>query len=167
MKKTILLFIALLPLLAFTSAHKFYVSTTDIEYNEQNKSLQIISHVFIDDFEKLLKARYSEDLFLLKEGEHSQADSYVEKYFHNKFNISVNGKLLKLKYLGKEYDRDELLVYMEAENVEPIHSISVKNAVLTDMFPEQKNVVKVEYKGTIKSLLLGRSEPRGILKFNN
>ena len=167
MNKTFLLIIALLPLLAFTSAHKFYVSATDIEYNEQNKSLQIIAHVFIDHLEKLLKARYSEDLFLLKEGEHPQADSYVQKYFHDKFNISVNGKPLKLKYLGKEYDKDELLVYIEVENVEPIHSITFENAVLTDMFPEQKNVIKVEYKGTIKSLLLGRAEPRGTLKFGN
>ena len=69
MKKTFLLFLALLPLLAFTAAHKFYVSATDIEYNEENRSLQIISYVFVDDLEKLLKTRYSEELFLLKEGE--------------------------------------------------------------------------------------------------
>lgn len=167
MKKTFILFIALLPLLAYTAAHKFYVSATDIEYNQQNKSLQVISHIFIDDLEKLLQERYSKDLFLLKEGEHPQADKYVQKYFQDKLHIRVNGKELELNYLGKEYDKDELLVYIEVTDVEPIHSIFVENAVLTDIFPEQKNVVKVEFQNTIKSLLLSRSEINGILKFSN
>ena len=166
MKKTFLLFLALLPLVAFTAAHKFYVSATDIEYNEQNRSLQIISYVFVDDLEKLLKARYSEDLFLLKEGEHESADIYLEKYFGDKLKINVNGKQRQFKYLGKEYDKDQLLVYLEVEDVEPFKEISVENAVLTDLFPEQKNVVKVERNGTIKSLLLSRNEIRGTLNFS-
>ncbi|MFD0976379.1 DUF6702 family protein [Salinimicrobium gaetbulicola] len=167
MRKTLLLFIALLPLLSFTAAHKFYVSATDIEYNEKNRSLQIISHVFIDDLEKLLKERYHPDLFLLKKGEHPKSDEFIERYFNDKFKIRVNGKEVELNYLGKEYDKDELLIYIEVTDVEPIQNIFVKNAVLTDIFPEQKNVIKVEYKGTIKSLLLTRSEVDGILKFSN
>lgn len=166
MKKTFLLFLALLPLLAFTAAHKFYVSATDIEYNEENRSLQIISYVFVDDLEKLLKTRYSEELFLLKEGEHKDADKYLEKYFSDKLKISVNGKLRQFNYIGKEYDKDQLLVYLEVENVEPFQNISVENAVLTDIFPEQKNVVKVERNGKIKSLLLSRNELGGTLNFS-
>ena len=166
MKKTFLLFLALLPLLAFTAAHKFYVSATDIEYNEENRSLQIISYVFVDDLEKLLKTRYSEELFLLKEGEHKDADMYLEKYFRDKLKISVEGKPRQFSFIGKEYDKDQLLVYLEVENVEPFQNISVENAVLTDIFPEQKNVVKVERNGTIKSLLLSRNELSGTLNFS-
>ena len=166
MKKYFFLFIALLPLLAFTTAHKFYVSATDIEYNEKTKSLQIISHVFTDDLEELLKTRYNKDLFLLKEGEHPEADKFVKKYFRDKLKIRVNGKEQRLNYIGKEYDKDQLLVYLEAENVEAPKNVSVENAVLTDLFPEQKNVVKVEHKGDIKSLLLTRNELSGSLNFS-
>lgn len=166
MKKYFLLFIALLPLLAFTTAHKFYVSATDIEYNEKTKSLQIISHVFTDDLENLLKARYGKDLYLLKEGEHSEADKYVKKYFQDKLKISVNGKERQLNYIGKEYDKDQLLVYLEAENVEAPKNVSVENAVLIDLFPEQKNVVKVEHNYEVKSLLLTRNEVSGSLNFS-
>ena len=166
MKKYFLLFIALLPLLAFTNAHKFYVSATDIEYNEKTKSLQIISHVFTDDLENLLKARYSKDLYLLKEGEHSEADIYVNKYFQDKLKISVNGKERQLTYIGKEYDKDQLLVYLEAENVEAPKTVSVENAVLIDLFPDQKNVVKVEHNDEVKSLLLTRNEVSGSLNFS-
>lgn len=166
MRKILILFVLLLPQLSFTTAHKFYVSVTDIEYNEKQKSLQIIAHVFIDDLEKLLKERYKKDLFLLKKGEHPEADAYVQKYFEDKMKISVNGKERTLKYIGKEYDNDELLLYIEVENVEPFDKIEVENTVLTDMFPEQKNIIKVENKGEVKSLLLMRDKVKGTLNFS-
>ena len=167
MKKYILLLLAVLPLFAFTAAHKFYVSATDIEYNEKQRSLQIISHVFTDDMEKLLQTRYNEELTLVKDDEHPAADELVQKYFRDKFSISVNGKDRKVNYIGKEYDKDQLLVYLEVEDVEPLKNISVENEVLTDLFPEQKNVVKVEHEGKIKSLLLMRDDPSGTLNFSN
>lgn len=164
MKKFVLLL--LLPLLSFTALHKFYVSSTDIEYNEKNRSLQIISHVFVDDLEDLLKARYNKELYLVQGKEHPQADEYVEKYFQTKLKIRVNGKERKLNYIGKEYDKDQLLVYIEVEDVEPIKTASVENSILTDLFPEQKNVIKFENKGEIKSLLLSQGMERGSLNFN-
>ena len=167
MKKTLLLFLALLPLMSFSVLHKFYVSETDVEYNPEAKSLQIISHVFIDDMEKLLKERYSAELFLLKEDEHPQADKYVKKYFLDKLKISVNGRDLKINYLGKEYDNDQLVLYLEVENVGAFNDISIENTVLADLFPQQKNVIKVKNKGEIKSLLLSKFQPRGSLNFSN
>lgn len=167
MKRALFFFLVFLPLLSFSIAHKFYVSATDIAYNEKQRSLQIISHVFTDDLENLLKTRYNKDLYLVKEGEHPAADDLVKKYFQDKLHISVNGKERKLNYIGKEYDKDQLLIYIEVEDVEPIETIGVENAVLTDLFPEQKNVVKVEYGGKIKSLLLMRDALQGTLNFRN
>lgn len=167
MKKLFILFLAVFPLLAFTAAHKFYVSATDIKYNEKQRSLQIISHVFTDDLEDLLQTRYSGEIFLVKDDEHPAADDYVEEYFRSKFQVEVNGKQRDFNYIGKEYDKDQLLVYLEVEDVEAVKTISVKNAVLTDLFPEQKNVIKVAYGETIKSLLLMRENLNGTLNFSN
>ena len=167
MKKIILLFLAALPLLAFNTAHKFYVSATDIEYNEKQRSLQVISYVFTDDLEDLLQSRYSKDLVLVKNNEHPSANEFVEQYFRSKFSISVNGKDRLFNYIGKEYDKDQLLVYLEVEDVETVNTIGVKNGILTDLFPEQKNVVKVAYGGTVKSLLLMRDALSGTLNFGN
>ena len=164
MKKLLLLFIVL-PLLSFSALHKFYISATDIQYDEDSQSLQIISHVFIDDLERLLKERYSDELYLLKEDEHPDADAFIKKYFQDKINISFDGKERKLNYIGKEYDNDQLLVYLEIAEVKPFRNIHVENAVLTDLFPEQKNVVKIDHKGKVKSLLLSRNDLSGSLNF--
>lgn len=167
MKKSILLFLLLLPLISFTAAHKFYVSVTEMEYNEKNNSLQIISRVFTDDMENLLKTRYSDELYLVKKGEHPDAEAFLKKYLSAKLKILVNGEAKTFNYIGKEYDNDQLVLYLEVENVEPFKNISVQNEVLTDLFPDQKNVVHVTYGGTTKSLLLSRHNESGEIKFRN
>ena len=166
MKKYLFLFL-LLPLMSFQGLHKFYVSVTEIEYNTEAASLQIISRVFIDDMEKLLKERYNKELFLTKDEEHPSADGFLKKYIEQKLKISVNGKAYPLNYLGKKYDNDILVLFIEAEKVPPLQSVKVQNEVLTDVFPDQKNVVHVEYKGKTQSLLLTRDKETGTVNFRN
>lgn len=167
MKKIILLIGLLLPLLSFTAAHKFYVSVTDIKYKEDQHSLQIISRVFTDDLELLLQTRYSDKLYLTKEKEHPEANAFIKRYFEEKFEIAVNGETQPFKYLGKQYENDQVHIYLEAENVEIPRNIQVKNEVLTDLYPDQKNVIKIENAGNIKSLLLEKDKPRGKINFEN
>ncbi len=163
MKK--LLILLLLPLLAFAGAHKFYVSLTDIAYDQETKALQIISRLFTDDTEKLLRERYNEAVFLSAEEEHEQVDEYLERYLEEKFRISVNGIPREVNYLGKEYKTDKIVLYLEVTNVEAVEEITVANTLLSDLFPEQKNVVKVEVGDKIKSLLLGSFKEQGSLFF--
>lgn len=165
MKKFLLLFLVL-PLLSFMGMHKFYVSVTDIEYNPETESLQLISRIFIDDMENLLKTRYNKELYLTKKEEHPEADAYLEKYFSQKLKIEVNGKQYPLSYLGKKYDNDILKVFIEIKNVGVPEQVLVQNEILTDLFPDQKNVVHVNLDGEIKSLLLTRSQESGLLNFS-
>ena len=167
MKKIFLLFIFFLPLISFTGAHKFYLSVTDMEYSEENKSLQVISRVFTDDMENLLKTRYSEKLYLTREEEHEAADGFLKKYLSEKLEIQVNGEQREFNYLGKKYDNDQLVLFLEVEGLSDLSNISVRNEVLTDLFPDQKNVVHVSYKGITKSLLLSRSNESGRINFRN
>ena len=51
MKKQLLLLFAVLFLSSF-SAHKFYVSVTQIDYVPSKKRVEITSRIFIDDLEK-------------------------------------------------------------------------------------------------------------------
>ncbi|HET8753284.1 MAG TPA: DUF6702 family protein [Salinimicrobium sp.] len=164
MKKILLLFL-FLPLMAF-SAHKFYLSVTEIEYNSENKSLQVISRVFTDDMEAVLKERYNSEIFLTRKKEHPDADAFLKKYIEQRLKIVVNGELQKLNYLGKKYDNDQLVLFIEVENVPEIKSISVENKILTGLFPDQKNVVHIEFQGKTKSLLLTRDNESDLLNFD-
>ena len=58
----------IIPLLAF-SAHKYYLSLTQIEYNQDAKSLEIIINVFMDDIETALNSDYKINLQLTTKNE--------------------------------------------------------------------------------------------------
>lgn len=159
MRKISLILASFFLLSAFKSGtHEFYLSVTEIEYNNEEQSLQIITRVFIDDFQNVLNERYNEELQLSEDDEEGPVRENIEKYLSQKLRLNANGKELQLNYLGKEYDADQLVLYIEVENVAPFNKIEVTNAILTDLFDDQKNVVHVKVNGETKSLLLMRQQ---------
>lgn len=165
MKYKILLLLVLISLSSFTSVHKFYVSVTEIEYNEKVQSLQIISRVFIDDFENVLKARYDGDIRLGANSETSNAEDFIKKYLEQKLEITLDGRLVEEKYLGKEYQNDMIIFYVEVPQVKRFKEISVRNSVLMDLFEEQKNLIHVEIDGKTKSMVLVSGNDKNSINF--
>jgi hypothetical protein len=166
MKFKIALLLLFLGFSSFNTNHKFYVSVTEIEYNEKAQSLQIISRVFIDDFEKLLQTRFEESIHLSKNGDSKKVSDYIIKYLAKKMEVELDGKPYKLNYIGKEYENDILLFYLEIPDIPEFKRIGIKNAVLIDMFSEQKNLVHVEYMGETKSLILANGKDEDLLIFS-
>ncbi|KJJ38439.1 DUF6702 family protein [Aequorivita vladivostokensis] len=162
----ILLLLLIFPLISATSAHKFYVSITKIEYVKEKKSLQIITKIFTDDIEDALQHRYDPSISLDTKKETEAADEYVQKYILQKLNIKVNGKPVQLNYIGKEYDLDMLVAYIEVTNVPNLKSIEIENKVLMEMFPEQQNIIHLKTTNSRKSLMLDKDESSGKLKFD-
>ena len=76
--------LVMLLLLSFSSAHKYYVSVTNIAYSKDDSAFQVTSRVFIDDLDKLLKERYDIEAKLATPKESKLADEYIEKYFRTK-----------------------------------------------------------------------------------
>ncbi|WP_445734170.1 DUF6702 family protein [Mariniflexile sp.] len=161
-----LLLILAVPLFSFTTLHKYYISVTQIDYVQDKQSLQITSRIFIDDLEKLLRERYDETIILAGKNESSTADLYIEKYLTEKIQIKVNGKEVKLLYIGKEYDTDLVKCYLEVENIKKIESLEISNKVLFDVFDGQQNIVKTNIYSKQKSVILIPQKDSALLKFN-
>lgn len=163
-KRTLLLLSVTL-FLSFTVAHKFYVSVTNVVYSEKDSAFQITSRIFIDDMEDLLEERYGIDAQLATPDEAKIADSYIEKYIKAKFVIELDGKVTDYKFLGKRYDNDVVICYLEVPkvNISTLKTLSVQNEILTDLFEEQQNVVHVKWKGQKKSFVLIKENNKGML----
>lgn len=159
--------ILILPLFAFVAVHKFYVSVTNIKYSEKDKTLQITSRVFIDDFDLLLKERYGVLTNLATKTEAKDAEEYIQKYINTKFRISINEKDVPVTYIGREYDNDIIVLYLEVEDVvfKKLKSIEVENGMLTDLFDEQKNLVHFKFNEVKKSFVLIKENNKGMLNF--
>ncbi|RPG28318.1 DUF6702 family protein [Flagellimonas sp.] len=163
--KMLILPLAMLLFLSFSSAHKFYVSVTNIVYSEEDSAFQITSRVFIDDLDKLLEERYGIEAKLATPKESKIAEEYIEKYFRSKFVVELDGKVVPYNFLGKKYDTDVAICYLEIPNVKlsEVKTMSVQNEVLTDLFDEQQNVVHVKWNGNKKSFVLIRENNKGML----
>ncbi|WP_457610836.1 DUF6702 family protein [Lutibacter sp.] len=158
---TLLLFI---PLLAFT-LHKYYVSLCEIEYVEEQKSIQITLGMFIDDFEVTLNKTNDTILNLATKDELKNIDKYYKNYLTKHFKIIVNNKLQTYNYIGKEYDGDLVRFYLEIMNIEHINSIEVINNCLFEEFEDQENIIKIRANSTNKTFYLNRKNDKGLLKF--
>ncbi|MFD1096717.1 DUF6702 family protein [Salegentibacter chungangensis] len=147
------------------SDHKYYLSVTEIEYKSDKQALQIISRVFIDDFEEVLQKRYNKEIKLIAKNEEGNVRQAIERYLAKKLHIKTDGKELQLNYLGKEYENDQLVLYIEVEKVAAFKEIEVENLILTDLFDDQQNVVHVKVEEELKSMLLDRDAPMERLNY--
>lgn len=163
MKKVLLLLIV--PLLAFTTAHKFYLSVTNVNYSEKDDALQMTSRIFIDDLEQVLFERYEIVGKLATDNESELADEYFEKYLRTKFVIEINGETRPYEIIGRKYDNDVCVFYLEVPKLDfpSLKSIQIQNEILTDLFDEQQNVVHFKINGKKKSFVLVKSDTKGML----
>ncbi|WP_452221702.1 DUF6702 family protein [Lacinutrix salivirga] len=151
--------------LSFTTAHKYYVSITQIEYVKDKKTVQIITRIFIDDLENLLRSRYDKTITLQEKEDETVINTYLSKYLKSKIEIDINNQPVVLNFIGKEYDNDLVYCYLEIPNVENIKSFSITNKVLFDVFPEQKNVIRTNINSKNKSFILILENDKGLLNF--
>lgn len=159
-------FVLVLPLMAFNVAHEYYVSVTEIAHVKDQKAVQIISRIFIDDLEKMLQERHNENILLNVGNDETYIDKYIEQYFHNKLKIHINGEHQEFDYLGKEYEDDIVFSYIEITGIDTIDSIEVTNEILFDIFPDQQNIVKVKTASKNKSFILIPNNKTRLLNFN-
>ena len=139
------------------SAHAFHLSKSMMEYNEQEKALQISMHIFLDDLEDALRLEGNDQLFLCTEKEAPEAEGYMEAYLRKHFLITVNGEVKSYNFLGKEPSEDfqAAWCYIEIENIEELKELTIKHDLLMEVFDDQKNVVQ----------LVGPNRKRGTLLF--
>lgn len=155
-----------LSFLSFSTFHDYYISVTQVEYVEEKESVQIISRIFLNDFESALRTRYNETFTFGGETETKDLDTYIERYLRDKMAFKINGEKVDFAYVGKEYDFDIIKCYLEIEGVEHIDSMEITNKVLFDLIQEQQNIIKTKINSYQKSVLLIPQKDTAVLKFN-
>lgn len=154
----------LIPLVAFTM-HKYYISLCEIEYVEEQKSIQITLGMFIDDIELTLNKNHQSRLNLATELELKSIDKHYEEYLNKHFIISINKELKTYNYIGKEYEDDIVRFYLEVTNIEQLKSLEISNTSLFRDFKDQKNIIKIKAFNKHKTLYLTRENDKKLLNF--
>jgi hypothetical protein len=147
------------------TAHDFHVSITEIHYNPEARALEIAIKIFTDDLEAGLEGLGAPILRLGTPREDPSADSLLKRYLDNRFQISIEGKLLKNRFLGKEMESDATWCYIEIADVPRPATLTVHNRILLERFEDQANLVNLDVGGGKRSLMLRKGNEAETAEF--
>lgn len=132
--------------------HPFFVSVTDIQLNPKDKELEVSCKIFTDDFEKTLEATYHTKVDLLHPADKKATDQLVNDYISRHLLVKVDGKPVKLQFIGHEKEEEATWSYFEVPGVSSLKQIEIHNDLLYESKKEQVNIIYVtvdkERKGT-------------------
>jgi hypothetical protein len=134
-----------------TAKHPLYVSITDAEYNSTEKSMEITSKIFLDDFEATLKKQYSNSIDLFGNATET-TKQYIYQYLKHHLSYTIDGSASVYSIIGYERKKDAVWVYLEINGIRTApKSISISNSILHDFSEKQINIVHCTVSGTEKS----------------
>lgn len=153
-----------------TFAHPLKLSLCEIEYSSEKELLTINLKLFLTDVnEAIVFNPNSNELKFCQPNESEQANQLLLNYLNQFFYVKVNQKLVDLhiknKRLKGENDNTALWVSFEYKQSSPLESLEIKNAVFTDLFFDQNNIVYVHVDKTSKSLMLDKKKSVHQLSF--
>lgn len=155
MKKILSLFGAMVILMIAFSFVDFHSSMTKVDYNPANGVLRFTTKMNTADLQKALNV----------EAKNSNFSNVVRKYVDQNFSASVNGSPLRLTFTGGQEIGESMRVYFEASGVKNIQTITIRNSILLNDFPNQMNIVNVDYKGQQRTMTLRRGRESDTAKF--
>jgi hypothetical protein len=129
--------------------HPLHVSTTEVNFNAKDKTLEISCRIFSDDFEAVLAKLYKQKTDLSSPNMKTAMDELVKKYVFSHLQLKANGKAVAMNYIGFEIDHEATNIYIEVEKIPDVKSVEVNDVILYDMFDDQMSIVHV-VKGKIR-----------------
>lgn len=161
MKTWILFFITLVPLISPQPLdHKFYLSVTQMEFDADKNRITAISRVFVDDLEETLRQRYDVQLALGTDREDAMASFYIARYVEQKLIVEMNNEPLRFNFAGLTYQNDQIVLLSEFSFIPSDEfEIKVTNALITDAYSEQQNLVHFRMNQKKQSEVLTKERP--------
>lgn len=134
--------------------HPFYLSVTEISHNASSKSLEISCKMFADDLEAIIEKNNKITLDITTGKDKPSFDKLIPEYISNHLKLSVDGKPVRMNYVGFENDNESAYVYFEVMSVASAKKIEVNNTILHDFTPQQINILHITVNGSRKSAKL-------------
>ena len=136
------------------SAHRYHTSVTRLEYNAEDRLVEITVQTFADDIEAALKRGGATNVRL----DSKAANTLVLEYLQKAFEIRNGETTLELEWIGMELKGYTVWVYLQAKAPNGLVKTSVRNNLLFEVFQDQVNIVNVIGPGKRASLVFKRGD---------
>jgi len=145
--------------------HPFYVSVTEINQNAAEKSLEISCKFFADDFEQTLEKAYKTQLDISSDKDKASFDKFIPDYIAKHFGLTVDGKPVKLNYVGYEKEKESVYCYFELTNTPSVKRLDITSNLLYELTQEQINIMHITVNGKRQSLKLSYPDVKAAFQF--
>ncbi len=128
------------------AAHRAHAGLTEMAPDRSGKILEITHRLYAHDLEPLLFHKVYNDW-----AQSPQGIARVGAYSAAHFALSADGKPLALDYVGAEPEGEFIYIYFTAPLPKGAKTLGVQDALLTDMFDDQVNLVNLTMGGKTQS----------------
>ncbi|WP_254303990.1 DUF6702 family protein [Shewanella sp. VB17] len=141
----------LLMSVASAFAHQQKLAVTTLLFNNRSGLLEVTHKFYLHDAEHAVKDLFSPSANIVSD---KLTQTTFIHYVEGQFSVKdLKGKDIALSSVGSEIDGRYFWVYQEVTIPKAIEGIQVSNGALRDLWPSQVNLVNVEGKGALQSLL--------------
>lgn len=145
-------------------------SQSDMEYSSDKQLLTFNLKLFLTDLNEALGLDpQSNELAFGESNESARANPVLLDYLNRFFYFKVNGEEMELKIKSKqltgEGNNKTLEVYFEYQQSSPLISLEIKNAVFTELFSNQNNIIYLNLDKKSEVLVLNKKNHTRQLDF--
>ena len=137
----------LLQPLPIAIAHPLHTTITDLTLDARTRKVQAVIRIFADDFEAAVAGPRKGTT-----DDRSKA-AYVARQFVVR---GADGKPIALRWRGSKLTDDLLWIQLEGEAPRGLRGATVMNAMASELFGDQVNIVKARYGTQQRTLLFTR-----------
>jgi hypothetical protein len=149
----------------FTLSHPFYVSVTEINHNEKDKTLEVSFKMFLDDTEKTLKKQYNMPVELTNPKDPKKAQEMMGNYIKKHFQLKVNGKPVELEFVGFEVEGASIWSYFQVNKINEVQKLDITDNILYEVYDTQICILHAQVKGNKKSTHINNPETNASFEF--
>jgi hypothetical protein len=134
--------------LTFNSFHPLHLSVLNIDFSPESGHFTLALKVFTNDLEDAVLKQSGERI---GSGNPDEAGNYailVSGYILTKLALKFDNpedKPVKINYVGKKSVEDSTWLYFQVAKPEGAKRISLTNTVMSELFPDQTNLVIFKY----------------------
>ncbi|MEL6256152.1 MAG: DUF6702 family protein [Bacteroidota bacterium] len=150
--------------LFFKPDHALYISVTDIFYLENQKELEIKFKIFSNDLEDDIRTSQNKVLEL-EDGVDEEEAAVVHKYLLEKVEIFVDGKAAPVNMISCKQEGDAVFSIYKGTLESAPKKLEIYNKILIDLFPTQRNIIRLRGKSPLGLLKLDKQTIKGELSF--
>lgn len=150
----------------FSIFHPFFISMTDVNYNNKSHELEISIRIFTDDFENVLRKQHSNtNIDIVHPSNPTQMNAFVNDYIQHHLSFQINGKPSVISFVGYEQQEESIWSYFEVKDVSSLQTITVLNTLLHDYNDGQINMIHIKANGKEQETKLDYPESKAEFVF--